>query len=95
MRLEVNNWRSAYSEQRTQLEHAKLQLATAEQSLRYEKTANQAAEKSLEEGYNTTRDIITFLDTLPFPRLPSNTSENVSIGTLWADSRASRHKGRS
>jgi len=97
LKREINNWRSGYSEQRTHLEQTKLQLAIAEQSLRYEKMANQATQKLLEEGQNTTRDIIAFLDTLGFPKASSGNTENVSIGTLWAEnkaeSRASRQQG--
>jgi len=98
LKQEINNWRTGYSEQRTHLEQTKLQLAIAEQSLRYEKMGNQATQKLLEEGQNATREIIAFLDTLGFPKASSGNTENVSIGTLWAEnkaeSRALRQQGR-
>ena len=98
MKQAINNWRTGYSEQRTHLEQTKVQLAIAEESLGYEKMANQATQKTLEEGQNFTRDIIAFLDTLGFPKATSGNTENVSIGTLWAEkmaeTRASRQQGR-
>lgn len=87
-RQELTDWQSAYAEQRAHLERARILLATAEQSSRYEKTAKEVAEKLLEKEQNNTRDIVAFLDTLGFPRASSSSSESVSIGTLWADNRA-------